>query len=172
VGQERRVVYVSGAPGAGKSTLAVPLAAALGYVLISKDRFKETLHDAFGAPVPDLDWSRTLGAAAMELLWVVGADAPYVVLEANFRPRSTRARDHLAALGPRIVEVYCSCPPELALSRYNGRTRHAIHVLTTLPAEAMAEYAEPVGIGSLVTVDTTVPVDAAAIAAKVRALLG
>ena len=80
-------VLVLGGPGAGKTTLAVPLAAELGFALVSKDRIKETLHDALGAPEPDLAWSRRLGAAAMELLWALAADAPAVVIEANFRPR-------------------------------------------------------------------------------------
>jgi hypothetical protein len=35
----------------------------------------------------------------------------------------------------------------------------------------LAEYDRPVGIGELVTVDTAVPVDAAAVAAAVRAAL-
>lgn len=48
MGGGARVVYVSGAPGAGKSSLAVPLAAALGYALLTKDKIKETLHDALG----------------------------------------------------------------------------------------------------------------------------
>ena len=64
----RRLVYVSGAPGSGKTSLAVPLAAELGYALLAKDRIKETLHDALGAPEPDRAWSRRLGGAAMELL--------------------------------------------------------------------------------------------------------
>jgi predicted ATPase len=84
----RRLVYVSGAPGSGKTSLAVPLAAELGYALLSMDRIKETLHDAFGAPDCDLAWSRRLGGAAMELLWALAADAPAVVIEANFRPHS------------------------------------------------------------------------------------
>lgn len=37
----RQVVFVSGAPGAGKSTLAAPLAAELGFPLVSKDRIKK-----------------------------------------------------------------------------------------------------------------------------------
>jgi predicted kinase len=41
--QVRRLVYVSGAPGAGKTSLAGPLAAELGYTLITKDTIKETL---------------------------------------------------------------------------------------------------------------------------------
>ena len=38
----RRLVYVSGAPGSGKTSLAVPLAAELGCILLAKDRIKET----------------------------------------------------------------------------------------------------------------------------------
>ena len=62
------LVYVSGATGSGKTSLAVPLAAELGYALLTKDRIKETLRDAFGAPKPDRAWSRRLCSAAMELM--------------------------------------------------------------------------------------------------------
>jgi predicted kinase len=61
-------VYVSEAPGSGKTSLAVPLATELGYALLTNDRIKDTLHGAFGAPESDLAWSRRLGGAAMELL--------------------------------------------------------------------------------------------------------
>jgi predicted kinase len=164
----RRLVYVSGAPGSGKTSLAAPLAAELGYPLLGKDRIKETLHDALGAPESDLAWSRRLGGAAMELLWALAADAPAVVIEANFRPSSERERAKLSGLAARPVEVHCACPAELAVRRYNARATHPVHVVTTLPLEAMAEFDRPVGIGRLVTVDTSVPVDAAAVAASVR----
>lgn len=164
----RRLVYVSGAPGSGKTSLAVPLAAELGYALLTKDRIKETLHDALGAAEPDLAWSRRLGGAAMELLWTLAADAPTVVIEANFRPYSDYERTKLSALAAHPVEVHCACPPRLALQRYNSRATHPVHVLATLPPEAMAEYDRPVGIGTVITVDTTVPVDVKAVAAAVR----
>jgi predicted kinase len=168
VSDSRRLVYVSGAPGSGKTSLAVPLAAELGYALLAKDRIKETLHDAFGAPDPDLAWSRRLGGAAMELLWALAADAPAVVIEANFRPCSQREHAKLSGLATHPVEVHCACPPELALKRYNTRLTHPVHVVTTLQLEAMAEYDRPVGIGALVTVDTTLTVDVNAVAAAVR----
>src|ERR1700760_2284948 len=155
VSDSRKLVYVSGAPGSGKTSLAVPLAAALGYALLAKDRIKETLHDALGAPEPDRAWSRRLGGAARAL----AADAPAVVIEANFRSRSEYERAKLSGLAARPVEVHCACPPGLALQRYNARTTHPVHVVTTLRPEAMAEYDRPVGIGALVTVDTTVAVD-------------
>jgi hypothetical protein len=46
-----------------------------------------------------------------------------------------------------------------------------VHVVTSLTPDMLAEYDRPVGIGELVTVDTTVPVDAAVVAAAVRARL-
>jgi hypothetical protein len=74
-----------------------------------------------------------------------------------------------SGLAAHPVEVYCACPPELAIKRYNARTSHPVHVVTTLHLNDMAEYDRPVGIGTLVTVDTTVPVDVPAVAAAVRA---
>jgi predicted kinase len=165
----KRLVYVSGAPGAGKSSLASPLAVELGYALITKDVIKETLHDALGAPEADLAWSRRLGGASMELLWTLAARAPAVVIEANFRPYSDFERGRLRGLGGRLVEVHCACPAEVAAARYNARATHPVHVIKTLPVSAMAEYDRPVGLGDLVTVDTTRPVDVAAVAAAVRA---
>ncbi len=85
----RQLVLVPGPPAAGKTTLAGPLAAQLGFPLLAKERIKETLHDCLSdcpglAGKLDLTWSRRLGAASMELLWPLAADAPALVLEANF----------------------------------------------------------------------------------------
>jgi predicted kinase len=170
----RRLVVVSGAPGSGKTSLAVPLAAELGFALLCKDRIKESLHDGLGAPAPvDLAWSQRLGAAAMELLWTLAADAPAVVIEANFRPRHDYQRSKISALSARPVEVNCVCPPGLAARRYAERAPacHPVHVVTSLTPGMLAEYDRPVGIGDLVTVDTTAPVDVPALACRVQALL-
>ena len=167
----QRLVYVSGAPGSGKSTLAGPLAAELGYALLAKDIIKETLHGVLGPPDLDRARSRELGAASMELLWALAARSPAVLIEANFRPYSDYERDRLTALGGVQVEVHCACPPELAVARYNARPRHPVHVQTTITPDYLAEFDRPVGIGALVTVDTTTPADVPAIAARVRSLL-
>jgi predicted kinase len=166
----RRLVYVSGAPGAGKSSLAAPLAAELGYPLVYKDKLKETLHEVLGGADADRAWSRRLGAAAMELIWAVAADAPHAVIEANFRPHSEYERHKLTGLADRIVEVYCACPPDLALRRYNqrGPSRHRVHVNPVLTLEELAEWDQPVGVGELITVDTTAPVDVINLAGQVR----
>jgi hypothetical protein len=76
MGRVSRIAYISGRLGAGKSSLAFPLAAELGYSLVTKDLVKETLHDALCAPVDseiDQAWSQRLGAASFELLFALAA---------------------------------------------------------------------------------------------------
>jgi hypothetical protein len=63
--------------------------------------------------------------------------------------------------------VHCACPPEVAVERYR-RATHAVHVVKQLDLAAMAEYDRPVGIGGLIRVDTTRPVDVAGVAKAVR----
>jgi hypothetical protein len=43
-----------------------------------------------------------------------------------------------------------------------------VHVVTSLSPDLLAEFDRPVGIGDLITVDTTGPVDVAALADQVR----
>jgi predicted kinase len=168
----RRLVYVSGGLGAGKTSLAFPLAAELGYSLVTKDLIKETLHDALHVPGEgeiDQAWSRRLGAASMELMWALAARAGDMVIEANFHPHSEYELDKLRGLGGSMVEVHCACPAEVAVARYNARLRHEVHTVKEVTLAWMEEqYGRPVGIGSLITVDTTAPVDVAAVAAEVR----
>jgi predicted kinase len=167
----RRLVYVSGKLGAGKTSLAFPLAAELGYSLVTKDLVKETLHDALHVPGEgeiDRAWSRRLGGASMELMFAPAARAGDMVIEANFHPHSEYERDKLRGLGGSVVEVHCACPAEVAVARYNARSRHEVHVLKEVTLAWMERYDRPVGIGSLITVDTTAPVDVAAVAAEVR----
>jgi hypothetical protein len=108
----------------------------------------------------------------MELLWTLGERCPAAILEANFRPHSAYERSRIMALSPCVVEVYCWCPPEVAAARYAARAtdpaHHPAHVLPTLSPAQLAEFDRPVGVGELVKVDTTVPVDVAGVAEAVR----
>ena len=171
----RGFVIVSGPPGAGKSTLAIPLAQRLGLPLLCKDRIKETLHDRLPAHGGAADWSRSLGGASMELIWALAAVFPAAVLEANFRPDSAYERQRLASLPAPLVEVYCRCPLALAAERYNRRAQladhHPTHVLRHIGVEKLREFDHPVALGPVIETDTTAPVDVTAIAAQVRDML-
>ena len=116
---ERSILLVSGAPASGKSTVARALAEALGFPLLSKDTFKESLHDSFGALLEERssspeELSRLLSRAAMDVLWSLAPFCPQVVLEGNFRTKDEQERARFAALAGRKLEVNCRCSPEEA----------------------------------------------------------
>ena len=173
----RSVVYVSGAPGSGKSTLAGCLSQRRGMTLLSTDGIKERLFVSLPPDGTDeLTWSRTVGAAAMELMWQLAQQPAPVMLEANFRPRSELERSRLAALeerGARLLEVHCACPAQLARERYAARALtpardRVVHPLTELSEEMLAEFDRPVGLGDLLVVDTARPVEVDVLAGNVR----
>ena len=170
---ERRIVLVSGAPAAGKTSLARPLAGLLKLPLIAKDDIKETLVDVLGDQGGDLAWSRKIGGAAMELLWKLAERAPAAVLEANFRPYSAYERERLTRLEARIIEVYCRCPADVLMQRFHERamTAHAAHPATDLTPEWIAEFDRPMGLGDVIEIDTTRPVEIDSLAMRITALL-
>ena len=169
---------ISGAPGVGKTTIARPLARALNMPLFAKDSIKERIHDVLADTGPvEFAWSRRLGAAAMEMLWLLAADAPECVLEANFWNGHERQNDALRALseGGTLVEVYCTAPREEILRRFNARQtsgeRHAVHPDHVFAPDHWENFRAPIGIGHVLEVDTSTPVDVARVADEVRALL-
>lgn len=166
----RQIVLISGAPGAGKTTLAAPLADRLGWPLIAKDHIKETLFDAMGGAGDSLEESRRFGAGAMETLWALAARCPRVVLEANFRPKSDYERARLTGLKGQVVEVHCLCPTSEAIRRFKARGAagvHPAHPWRLMDDRTFAEFDRPMGVGEVITVDTTRPIDIEGLAAEV-----
>jgi len=168
----RVLVVVSGLPGSGKTTLARQIAPALGLPLISKDVIKEALFDVLGTG--DLDWSRRLGAASHKIMYALAADSAGAVLESHFWHGVSEP--DLLSVGMPIIQVFCRCPAELALARYEARAsgplRHPGHLPSHQRAEATAAWASstpaPLALEApLVEVDTTSPADPAEVARAV-----
>jgi len=162
---------VSGPPGAGKSTLARPIAAELELPLIAKDAIKEALMDVLGYPAT-VEESRTLGrAAVMAMLNVAASSRPGAVLDSTFFPY---AFPRLRALPGPLVEVHCRCPREVASARYAARSasRHAGHLDADRPPDELwnEPNTRPTGIAPAIVVDTTVPVDVAALVRQIEEL--
>jgi predicted kinase len=118
-------VVVSGAPGAGKTTLARPLSRALDLPLLEKDAIKEALGEVLGAA--DMAESKRFGQATMSVLYGLARINAGAVLESTWDV--ALARRELATLPGRIVEVFCDAAPEVCQQRYVARTgtRHPVH---------------------------------------------
>jgi predicted kinase len=173
---QRSILLVSGAPASGKSTLARALAQIFGYPLISKDTIKESLFDSLGTRLSsDLDapeLSRLLSRAAMDMLWSLAPGCPQVMLEANFRPRSEHERERFSALEGRKLEIYCHCTLEEASRRFRERAtrldHHPAHSMKAMSVELLEEFDRPIGLCPVIDVDTERPVDALAVADRIR----
>jgi hypothetical protein len=163
-------VIANGAPGAGKTTLARPLARALGLPLISKDPITEAIADVLG-PSGDLQWSSRLGAAAFEVMWAIARETVDSVLEGNFGPESV---EHILTLPARPIEIYCSCRTDDVLRRFRERApgRHPIHLGLAhhdrLKDRVATVPPSPLNIGPVLEVDTSEPVDIGVVEAWVR----
>jgi predicted kinase len=166
----RLFVVVSGPPASGKSTLAPGLAGELGLPLVAKDTIKDALMSVL--PVPDLDTSRQLGRAAVAAMFAVAAQSSCgAVIESVFH-RSAAVAD-LHCLPGRVIEVFCRVDREVARRRFLARaaSRHSGHFdrIRTTDELWNDEVSEPVAGGwPLVDVDTTKPVDVAALARFAR----
>jgi predicted kinase len=163
-------VLVAGWPGSGKSTLAAALAGELGLPLLAKDEIKEALMEGLGRP-ETVAASRRLGKAAVLVMLRAARTCPGAVLDSTWFDYALPLARTLP--GP-LVEVHCAVPLDLARARYRARAghRHAGHLDDARSdRELWGEPSRPPGLGPVVEVDTSGPVDIAELAAAVARVL-
>jgi len=164
-------VLVAGWPGSGKSTLAAALGAELGLPLPPEDEIKEALMEGLGRP-ETVAASQRLGKAAVLAMLRTAHTCPGAVLDSTWFDYALP----LARMLPgRLIEVHCTVPLDLARARYRARTghRHAGHLDgARSDQELRGEPSRPLGLGPVVVVDTSGPVDIAKVAATVAQEIG
>ena len=164
-------VLVAGWPGSGKSTLAAALAAELGLPLLAKDEIKEALMEGLGRP-ETVAASQRLGQAAVLVMLRAARGCPGAVLDSTW---FDYALPLARTLPGRLIEVHCTVPLELARTRYRARAGHRApgHLdEARSDQELWGEPSRPPGLGPVVGVDTSGPVDVAGLAATMAHVLG
>ena len=165
----KRLVMVNGVPASGKSGIARALAAATGWPLLTLDTVKGPFLAEL-APVDRL-MNRTLGRAAYDAIFDLIADAPggTFIMDAWFGFQPADVLDAgLTRAGVVVTdEIWCDAHPDSIGARDAARvaTRGAGHPGLDYVPEliALASRARPMALGRVLTVDTTQPLDVAAI---------
>lgn len=166
----KRAVLVNGIPASGKSTVARAVSAAKNWPLLSLDTVKEAFFAHLGAG--DRDYNRLLGKASYQAIFALVRDFPddtAVVIDAwfGFQPFDV-LESHAAHAGiEQTAEIWCHAPGAVLGERYRARlaSRHSGHLGASYVPELveLAERAQPLGKYPLFDVDTTRPLDSAAL---------
>jgi glucokinase len=176
---EKRVVLVNGVPASGKSRLANSLSQSTGWPVLSLDGIKNPFLEHIGGV--DRDFNRTLGKASYQAIWSFIRDAPVgstFIVDAwfGFQPKEVLDGYIKEAGVDRIAELWCKVPGAVAGERYARRLkdRQPGHPGAEYISElvALADRAEPMGCGPLMTVDQTKEPDMLAVTTWISEVFG
>lgn len=168
------LLVVSGLPASGKTHLGSRLARELGWPFVTKDEYKELLHEH----LPDLTRAQA-GPLSFEIMYHVAgvmlAAGRNAVLETHFyRGLSEPKIGALAqAHGARIVQIFCHAPLEELRRRHAARVASGArpHIDQPFDHARLPESAcwTPLALEApLREVDTTLPHDLTELARWVR----
>jgi predicted kinase len=173
------LLVISGLPASGKTWLGTQLAAHLRWPNVTKDDYKQLLHDG----LPDLTNAQS-GPLSFRLMYHVAgvtlAAGMNTVLETHFhRGVSERHLHELAEThGAHLLQIFCHAPLDELARRHAARVASGLrpHIdHASLDHFNLPDYCchTPLDLAApLLRVDTTQPVDVAEVTAWVRAAIG
>jgi predicted kinase len=173
-------VVVTGIPASGKTTIARSIARSLSFDLIDKDDFLEDLYAL--NDVKTWDDRKALSRQSDILFQDAAEKSGSAVLVSHWKPlaesgESGTPSDWLKAVFTSLIEVHCSCPPDIALDRFLARQRHPGHFDKQRDPVELArrlkgfECGYPLGIGPVLEIRTDIEVDQQAVVDQLRRLL-
>jgi predicted kinase len=153
------LVIVTGAPAAGKSTLAARLGVALQLPVLMKDTIKEALLDTLGAPSRERsrDLSRASYAVLAAMAGAVLVSGTGAVVEANYRRGTSEPELHRLLPHGRGVQVHCAARRDVIERRYRERTEAGLRHRGHFDAQMLPEVLTWLDDGLCDPLDLNVP---------------
>ncbi len=156
-------IYITGLPGAGKSTIGRYVSNYLSIPMLDKDDYLEALFESSG--VGDSSWRQKLSREADQLFMSDAEKRNKIVLVSHWRPKEILANygtpcEWLINTFTDVIEICCDCSVSVAANRFINRVRHMGHVdesRSSVEIESwLSEYAEylPIGHGRCISVNS------------------
>jgi AAA domain len=163
IARNKPFVVISGLPGSGKSTLARRLAPLVKLPVIDKDDILERLFEAKG--VGDRAWRRALSRESDDRFQAEAFNAEGALLVSfwhlpGMATDSGTPTEWLPELSGRVLNVHCTCAPEIAADRVFQRRRHPGHLDSSSKDEILISiraiaHLSPLEIGPRIEVETS-----------------
>ena len=160
---DRLCIYITGLPGAGKSTVGRYLSDILSIPMLDKDDYLEELFDSQGAG--EFDWRKKLSREADVSFISDAKTKDNIILVSHWRPKTVTENygtpsDWLEGAFDNVIEVYCSCLVNIAADRFTFRVRHPGHLDNSRSRPEIESWLSdylphlPIGFGRRISVST------------------